>query len=221
MARRSGRVQWDPLSYWISRPPQDKLSTRSPIVQRLKQKRHRLFTPHQAALKMRDTELGVLPDDVISRPTMRVSGHFSSSCDGFHHSRTIENTQCGRGRRQLNPTVTTIRVQHPERARNWLADVLQVGNRLDSMGLLISLAGPLPGTLIGIHAQAQSALPARFDRASPTARESLIHSSVHLVMAADIEQDDLFVRHRNREDDAVVVCGVTGVITLPSLPTSR
>ena len=40
-------------------------------------------------------------------------------------------------------------------------------------------------------------------------------------MVADIEQDDLFVRHLNREDDAVVVCGVTGVITPPSLPTSR
>ena len=40
-------------------------------------------------------------------------------------------------------------------------------------------------------------------------------------MAADIEQDDLFVRHLNREDDAVNTGGVTGVITLPSLPTSR
>ena len=33
----------------------------------------------------------------------------------------------------------------------------------------------------------------------------LFRSSVHLVMAADIEQDDLIVRHPNREDGAVVV----------------
>jgi hypothetical protein len=30
------------------------------------------------------------------------------------------------------------------------------------------------------------------------------HSPVHLIMATDVEQDDLSVRHRNREDDAVV-----------------
>ena len=40
-------------------------------------------------------------------------------------------------------------------------------------------------------------------------------------MATDVEQDVLFVCHLNREGDAVVVYGVTGVITLPSLPTSR
>jgi hypothetical protein len=40
-------------------------------------------------------------------------------------------------------------------------------------------------------------------------------------MAADIEQDDLLVRYLNRDDGAVNVGGVTGVITLPSLPPSR
>jgi hypothetical protein len=40
-------------------------------------------------------------------------------------------------------------------------------------------------------------------------------------MAADVAQDDLFVRHLNRENDAVVADGVTGVIPLPSLPKSR
>jgi hypothetical protein len=40
-------------------------------------------------------------------------------------------------------------------------------------------------------------------------------------MTADVEQDDLFVRHLKREDDAVVVGGVPGVIALSSRPTSR
>ena len=39
------------LSDWISRPPQNELSTRSVIVQRFKQKRHRFFAPYEPRRK--------------------------------------------------------------------------------------------------------------------------------------------------------------------------
>ena len=50
-------------------------------------------------------------------------------------------------------------------------------------------------------------MPSR-DSSTPSVISAL---SVHLVMAADIEQDDLSVRHLNREDDAVVVCDADGL----------